>query len=54
GDDVTECVGGARGLTATDLGRAYKSVVDPRLNHEQAMEIAFLISEQLAGGRTGP
>jgi 3-deoxy-7-phosphoheptulonate synthase len=53
GDDVTECVGGARGLKAADLGRAYKSVVDPRLNHEQAMEIAFLISEQLAAGRTG-
>jgi 3-deoxy-7-phosphoheptulonate synthase len=49
GDDVTECVGGARGLQAADLGRAYKSNVDPRLNHEQAMEIAFLIADQLAG-----
>jgi 3-deoxy-7-phosphoheptulonate synthase len=48
GDDVTECVGGARGLQAADLGRAYKSVVDPRLNHEQSMEIAFLIADQLA------
>jgi len=49
GDDVTECVGGARGLKEADLGRAYKSVVDPRLNHEQAMEIAFLLADQLSG-----
>lgn len=54
GDNVTECVGGARGLKAADLSRAYKSVVDPRLNHEQAMEIAFLIADQLAVGRSGP
>lgn len=43
GDDVTECVGGARGLTELDLARAYKTQVDPRLNYEQAMEIAMLI-----------
>lgn len=47
GDDVTECVGGARGLTEQDLPRAYKSQVDPRLNYEQAMEISFLIAEQI-------
>lgn len=47
GDNVTECVGGARGLTASDLHRAYKSPVDPRLNYEQAMEIAFLISDKM-------
>ena len=47
GDNVTECVGGARGLTESDLHRAYKSPVDPRLNYEQAMEIAFLISEKM-------
>jgi 3-deoxy-7-phosphoheptulonate synthase len=47
GDDVTECVGGARGLTEHDLTRAYKSSVDPRLNYEQAMEIAFLIAEKM-------
>ena len=34
GDDVTECTGGARGLTDHDLARAYRSTVDPRLNHE--------------------
>jgi 3-deoxy-7-phosphoheptulonate synthase len=43
GEDVTECLGGARGLTETDLDRAYKSRVDPRLNVEQALEMAFAI-----------
>ena len=43
GDDVTECTGGARGLTETDLERAYKSQVDPRLNYEQALEVAMRI-----------
>src|SRR5262249_24358829 len=38
-DDVTECTGGARGLTDADLARAYRSSVDPRLNHEQALEL---------------
>jgi 3-deoxy-7-phosphoheptulonate synthase len=44
GDNVTECTGGARGLTDADLARAYKSPVDPRLNYEQAMEIAMRIA----------
>ena len=38
GEDVTECTGGARGLTDADLARAYRSTVDPRLNYEQALE----------------
>jgi 3-deoxy-7-phosphoheptulonate synthase len=46
GDDVTECTGGARGLTDSDLQRAYRSQVDPRLNYEQALELALLISER--------
>ena len=46
GEDVTECLGGARELTETDLGRAYRSAVDPRLNYEQALEIAMLIVRQ--------
>ncbi len=46
GDDVTECTGGARGLTDSDLQRAYRSQVDPRLNHEQALELAMLIAER--------
>src|SRR5271167_430693 len=44
GDDVTECIGGARGLKEADLARAYKSPVDPRLNAEQALEMAMLIA----------
>lgn len=41
GEDVTECLGGARGLVEKDLERAYRSQVDPRLNYEQAMELAL-------------
>ena len=44
GNNVTECIGGAGGLSSTDLAKAYESNVDPRLNYEQAMEIAFLIA----------
>lgn len=44
GENVTECTGGARGLTDADLVRAYKSTVDPRLNYEQAMEVAMRIA----------
>jgi len=51
GEDVTECTGGARGLTDADLARAYRSQVDPRLNYEQALELAMRISG-LAAGRT--
>ena len=43
GEDVTECTGGARNLDEADLKKAYKSVVDPRLNYEQALELAMLI-----------
>ncbi|HTR52643.1 MAG TPA: 3-deoxy-7-phosphoheptulonate synthase class II [Kofleriaceae bacterium] len=51
GEDVTECIGGARGLSETDLERAYKSRVDPRLNYEQALEMAMRIARHLRGGR---
>jgi len=44
GDHVTECTGGARGLTDADLKRDYRSQVDPRLNYEQAMEVAMRIA----------
>jgi 3-deoxy-7-phosphoheptulonate synthase len=47
GEDVTECVGGARGLAEVDLDRAYKSRVDPRLNYEQALEIAMRIARHM-------
>ena len=44
GDHVTECTGGARGLTESDLERDYRTQVDPRLNYEQAMEVAMRIA----------
>ncbi|HEY5718890.1 MAG TPA: 3-deoxy-7-phosphoheptulonate synthase class II [Gammaproteobacteria bacterium] len=44
GDNVTECVGGARGLAEADLHHAYRTQVDPRLNYEQALEMALLIA----------
>jgi 3-deoxy-7-phosphoheptulonate synthase len=46
GEDVTECTGGARGLSDADLQRAYRSQVDPRLNYEQSLELAMLIAER--------
>ncbi len=50
GENVTECIGGARGLTEADLAHAYKSRVDPRLNYEQALETALRIAGHLRGG----
>ncbi|MBV8755680.1 MAG: 3-deoxy-7-phosphoheptulonate synthase class II [Deltaproteobacteria bacterium] len=47
GENVTECIGGARGLSEVDLERAYKSRVDPRLNYEQALECAMRIAKHL-------
>ena len=47
GEDVTECTGGPGNLTESDLSRDYRSTVDPRLNYEQSMEIAFLLAEQM-------
>ena len=49
GENVTECLGGARELTEVDLERAYRSTVDPRLNYEQSLEIAMLIVRKHAG-----
>jgi 3-deoxy-7-phosphoheptulonate synthase len=49
GEDVTECLGGARELTESDLDRAYRSTVDPRLNYEQSLEIAMLIVRKQSG-----
>jgi len=49
GEDVTECIGGARGLEEADLERAYKSYVDPRLNYEQALEMAFSLIRKVRG-----
>lgn len=43
GENVTECLGGARELSESDLERAYKTQVDPRLNYEQSLEMAMAI-----------
>jgi 3-deoxy-7-phosphoheptulonate synthase len=52
GENVTECTGGARGLCDADLERAYESEVDPRLNYEQALELALLVARRWrANGR---
>src|SRR5260221_1277673 len=51
GEDVTECIGGARGLDETGLDRAYKTRVDPRLNYEQALECAMRIAKHLRRAR---
>jgi 3-deoxy-7-phosphoheptulonate synthase len=47
GKNVTECTGGARALTDADLSDRYHTYCDPRLNAEQALEIAFLTSEMI-------
>jgi 3-deoxy-7-phosphoheptulonate synthase len=49
GEDVTECTGGARGLDEEGLERDYRSFVDPRLNYEQALEMALLIADRGRG-----
>jgi len=50
GENVTECIGGARGLRESDLKLAYKSGLDPRLNYEQALEVALFISRKMSRG----
>jgi 3-deoxy-7-phosphoheptulonate synthase len=47
GKNVTECTGGARAIQPENLGDQYDTVCDPRLNAEQALELAFLVAEQL-------
>ncbi len=47
GENVTECMGGARGLVESDLARAYQSSLDPRLNYEQALEMAMLVARRM-------
>jgi 3-deoxy-7-phosphoheptulonate synthase len=47
GQNVTECTGGARGLDEADLGDSYETLVDPRLNYEQSIELAMLVGQKL-------
>ncbi len=49
GNDVTECLGGAERILDEDLNKRYESVCDPRLNHQQSLELAFLTAEMLSG-----
>jgi len=51
GDNVTECIGGASGVTEADLRRDYRTTLDPRLNYEQAMEMALLLARWMAQDR---
>lgn len=47
GQDVTECLGGASGVTEADLATRYDSLCDPRLNYQQALELAFVLAARL-------
>ena len=47
GDDVAECLGGSEQIDESTLEQRYESVCDPRLNHMQSLELAFLVAEQL-------
>ena len=47
GDDVTECLGGGAQISAEDLATRYETACDPRLNHTQSLELAFLVAEML-------
>ena len=51
GDNVTECMGGAREISDSDLGSRYETACDPRLNNEQSLELAFLITDLLRNGK---
>ena len=51
GDKVTECLGGAREISDSDLNSRYETACDPRLNNEQSLELAFLITDLLRNGR---
>jgi 3-deoxy-7-phosphoheptulonate synthase len=53
GKNVTECTGGARAITEGDLSDRYHTYCDPRLNAEQSIEVAFLVSELLKAERAG-
>ncbi|MCF2706483.1 3-deoxy-7-phosphoheptulonate synthase class II [Arcanobacterium haemolyticum] len=47
GDDVTEVLGGSEEIVEDTLGERYMTLVDPRLNHQQSLEMAFLVAEEL-------
>jgi 3-deoxy-7-phosphoheptulonate synthase len=47
GDDVTECLGGGEQISESDLASRYETACDPRLNHSQSLELAFLVAQML-------
>ncbi len=51
GQEVTECIGGATSITVDNLNERYETQCDPRLNASQALELAFLLAEQLKAER---
>jgi 3-deoxy-7-phosphoheptulonate synthase len=53
GQDVTECIGGAKAITEDSLADRYHTHCDPRLNASQSLELAFLIAERLKAERNG-
>jgi 3-deoxy-7-phosphoheptulonate synthase len=53
GQNVTECMGGAQAITEEGLGSRYHTHCDPRLNADQALELAFLIADTLRDARRG-
>ena len=54
GNDVTECLGGAEKIIDADLEKHYETACDPRLNHQQSLELAFLVAEMLRSRITPP
>ena len=50
GNDVTECVGGSHSVDLDDLGLRYETLCDPRLNHQQSLELAFQVARMLEQG----
>jgi len=48
GSDVTECLGGSGEIVDADLEKRYETLCDPRLNHQQSLELAFLVAEMLS------
>jgi 3-deoxy-7-phosphoheptulonate synthase len=47
GSKVTECIGGAAGITSDDLNMRYESLCDPRLNSAQSLELSFQIAREM-------
>ncbi len=51
GDDVAECLGGSEAINEAELESRYESLCDPRLNHMQSLELAFLVAEELGNAK---